>query len=139
MSHFNRLGLNPFMPNTNFNEVARFKGGGNTQTTSSGVPDWARPYLESAASDAQSLYKGGALDNVAGFQGDQTAAQQQIRDQAGTAGQLNETATGVLGDQATGGGIFGAGAYGDVAGQLQPQIDDQVQRALGQQAGGVLT
>ena len=32
-------------------------------------------------------------------------------------------------------GIFGAGHYGTVAGQLQPQIDNQVTRALGQQSG----
>ena len=32
-------------------------------------------------------------------------------------------------------GIFGAGHYGTVANQLQPQIDNQVTRALGQQSG----
>ena len=112
-------------------------GGGSKQTSVSegGVPDWARPYIESAAQDAQGLYKSGALENVAGETADQTAAQDAIRDQAGSAGNLPGYATGAFKDAATGQGVFGAGAYGDVANQLQPQIDKQVQTALGQQAG----
>ena len=112
-------------------------GGGATSTTQAGVPDWAQPYLEKGAQEAFSLYESGQLQNVAGQVGDQTAAQQQIRDQAAGAGtgQAFDTANQVYGDAATGQGVFGAGAYGDVAGQLQPQIDQQVTRALGQQQG----
>ena len=113
-------------------------GGGGSQTSVSegGVPDWARPYIESAAKSATDLYGSGGLSNVAGETEDQKAAQQAIRDQAGTAGNLPGYATGAFKDAATGSGVFGAGAYGDVASQLQPQIDKQVQTALGQQAGG---
>ena len=112
-------------------------GGGKTQTatTNSGVPEWARPYIEEAAKDAQGLYKSGALENVAGETADQKAAQDAIRQQAGAAGNLPGYATDTFKNAATGGGVFGAGAYGDVASQLQPQIDRQVQGALGQQAG----
>ena len=113
-------------------------GGGGKQTSVSegGVPDWARPYIESAAKSATDLYGSGGLSNVAGETADQKAAQEAIRNQAGTAGNLPGYATGAFKDAATGSGVFGAGAYGDVASQLQPQIDKQVQTALGQQAGG---
>ena len=112
-------------------------GGGSKQTSVSegGVPDWARPYIESAAQDATALYGSGALENVAGETADQKAAQEAIRNQAGAAGNLPGYATDTYKNAATGGGVFGAGAYGDVASQLQPQIDKQVQTALGQQAG----
>ena len=104
-------------------------GGGNkTSTTDSGVPDWARPYLESAAQDATGLYGAGALDNVAGTNVDQSTAFGGIR--ANTA-DANTT----FNEAQRGQGIFGANAYGQVAGQLQPQIDDQVTRALGAQEG----
>jgi hypothetical protein len=104
-------------------------GGGNkTSTTDSGVPDWARPYLESAAKDATGLYGSGALENVAGLNADQSAAAGGIR--ANTA-DANTT----FNQAQRGQGIFGANAYGQVAGQLQPQIDDQVTRALGKQSG----
>lgn len=104
-------------------------GGGNkTSTTDSGVPDWAQPYLESAAQDATGLYNQGALDNVAGLNADQNTAIGGI--QANT-----EDANTTFNDAQQGQGIFGAGAYGQVAGQLQPQIDNQVTRALGAQEG----
>ncbi len=104
-------------------------GGGNkTSTTDSGVPDWAQPYLESAAQDATGLYSSGSLDNVASLNADQAAAAGGIR--------ANTTDANATFNQAQQGeGIFGADAYGQVASQLQPQIDNQVTRALGQQAG----
>jgi hypothetical protein len=104
-------------------------GGGNkTSTTDSGVPDWAQPYLEGAAKDATGLYDSGSLENVAGLNADQTAAAGGIR--------ANTTDANTTFNQAQQGqGIFGADAYGQVAGQLQPQIDDQVTRSLGQQSG----
>lgn len=104
-------------------------GGGNkTSTTDSGVPDWAKPYLESGAKDATSLYDKGALDNVAGLNKDQNTAAGGIR--ANTA-----DANATFNDAQHGKGIFGADAYGQVAEQLQPQIDNQVTQALGQQSG----
>ncbi len=127
------LQMNGLMPDTSMYGRMVFKGGGNTQTTQSGVPDWAKPYLESAAGDAQSLYKSGALENVAGQTADQEAAQARIRNQATG---VPSAATDVLANQAAGEGVFGADAYGQVANQLQPQIDRQIQGALGQQAGG---
>jgi hypothetical protein len=106
-------------------------GGGSkpqTSTTSSGVPDWARPYLQKAAGDATKLYDSGALENVAGLNADQVAASSGIR--------ANTVDANTTFNQAQqGGGIFGANAYGQVAGQLQPQIDNQITRALGAQEG----
>ena len=84
-------------------------GGGSKQTSVSegGVPDWARPYIESAAQDATALYGSGALENVAGETADQKAAQEAIRNQAGAAGNLPGYATDTYKNAATGGGVFG--------------------------------
>jgi len=106
-------------------------GGGSkpqTSTTTAGTPDWARPYIESAAKDAQNLYKSGQLDQVAGLNADQAAAASGIR--ANTAA-ANDT----FNQAQSGQGIFGAGAYQQVADQMQPMINDQVTQALGSQAG----
>lgn len=106
-------------------------GGGNktqTSTTTSGTPDWSRPYIESAAKDAQSLYKSGQLDKVAGLNADQYTAASGIR--ANTA-----DANATFNQAQRGQGIFGADAYGRVAGQMQPMIDNQVTQALGAQEG----
>ena len=106
-------------------------GGGSkpqTSTTTSGTPDWSRPYIESAAKDAQALYKSGQLDQVAGSNADQMAAANGIR--------ANTTAANATFNQAQQGqGIFGADAYGQVAGQMQPMIDNQITQALGSQQG----
>ena len=40
-------------------------GGGAPQVTST-IPDWARPYMENVGQEAQSMYRAGALDDVAG-------------------------------------------------------------------------
>ena len=110
-------------------------GGGRTQTSESGVPDWARPYIEEAAKDAQKLRKEGKLSQVAGLTDDQSLAQGLIRDQASTAGELPGYATDTFESASTGKGIFGTGAYGDVSRELQPEIDRQIQGALGKQQG----
>jgi hypothetical protein len=104
-------------------------GGGNkTSTTDSGVPDWAQPYLKGAAKDATKLYDKGKFDNVAGLTKDQIGASSGIR-------QDTRDAANTFNQAQRGEGIFGADAYGQVADQLQPQIDNQVTRALGQQEG----
>ena len=108
-------------------------GGGSkpqTQTskTSSGVPDWSRPYVESAAKDAQRLYKAGELDQVSGLNADQNTAMGGIR--ANTA-----DANATFNQAQSGQGIFGADAYQQVADQMQPMINNQVTQALGEQEG----
>lgn len=110
-------------------------GGGRTQTSESGVPDWARPYIEDAAKEAQELRKTGQLSQVAGLSDDQKLAQGLIRDQAATAGELPGYATDAFKGAAEGTGIFGTGAYGDVSRELKPEIDRQIQGALGTQRG----
>ncbi len=132
------LQMNGLMPDTSMYGRMVFKGGGGqTQTTESGVPDWARPYLETAAKDAQALYKNRDLEKVADHSQDQLDAQQAIRDQVTGPQDPNvTTATGVLDQQAQGQGIFGTGAYGTVAEGLKDPIQRQVTDALGQQAGG---
>lgn len=129
-------------------------GGGSkpqTSTTTAGTPDWARPYIESAAKDAQRLYKSGQLDKVAGINADQRLAANAIRNTQGRGvaftndanalyrqagrGAAYDQAHGVSTAAADGTGIFGADAYGRVADQMQPMINDQVTQALGTQAG----
>ena len=127
-------------------------GGGNkTSTTDSGVPDWAQPYLEGAAKDATKLYDKGALDNVAGLNKDQKAAHLDTREMQRMGLDLGQDASKLYNkagkhkafnraDQtsnqaANQRGVFSANQYGKVADQMQPQIDNQVTRALGQQSG----
>lgn len=111
-------------------------GGSQSSSTTTGVPSWARPYIETAAQDAQSLYQQGALDNVAGFSDLQLQAQQGASDiyNAGTSNEA-AAANALFGNATQGAGVFGADAYGKTAAELQPMIDQQVTRALGQQAG----
>lgn len=40
-------------------------GGGGTQTNST-IPDWAVPYIKNVGNEAERMYAGGQLDNVAG-------------------------------------------------------------------------
>lgn len=130
-------------------------GGGGKKpqktVTTSGTPDWSRPYIESAAKDAQRLYKSGQLDQVAGLNADQRAAAQATRQMqqhtqglqraAGSLyadagkGAAYDRAQGVSAAAAEGTGMFGAGHYGTVTDQLQPQINDQITQALGAQQG----
>ena len=51
-------------------------GGSKKSQTSSGTPEWARPYVKKAADDAQNLYDAGALSRVAGYNSDQLRAAQ---------------------------------------------------------------
>ena len=41
-------------------------GGGNSQTTTTSLPAWAQPYVESSLGSAVDLYKSGAYENVSG-------------------------------------------------------------------------
>lgn len=48
-------------------------GGGGTTTTSS-IPEWAAPYMKNVGDQAESLYGGGQLGNVAGASSNQNTA-----------------------------------------------------------------
>lgn len=128
-------------------------GGGadKTSTTNSGVPDWARPYLEGAAKDATKLYDKGALNKVAALNRDQKAAHADTRETQAMALDLGKDASKLYdtagdhrafrradqtaADAASQSGVFNAKQYGRVASDMQPLINNQVTRALGQQEG----
>jgi hypothetical protein len=107
---------NPFSPLRHINPRASglmtFKGGGGAETVES-IPDWYKPFVETAAAGAQSAYDSGDLSKVAGFNEAQTAG---LSGLAGAAGEANKQydvakgATGVLQQAAQGGGMFGEGA-----------------------------
>ena len=41
-------------------------GGGNSGTTTSGLPDWAQPYVEKSLGAAQDVYEVGGMNHVEG-------------------------------------------------------------------------
>ncbi len=45
--------------------IRLFKGGGNDTVES--IPDWARPYIENVAQEAERVYQSGALSSTAGI------------------------------------------------------------------------
>ncbi len=58
-------------------------GGGGNQTSTTGTPDWAKPFVEDALGQAVGAHGRGDLNKVAGFNADQEAAFGQARDTAG--------------------------------------------------------
>lgn len=89
-----------------------FKGGGGAETVES-IPEWYKPFVETAAAGAQKAYDSGDLSKVTGFNEAQT---QGLAGLAGAAGEADKQydmakgATGVLQQAAQGEGIYGAGA-----------------------------
>ena len=49
-------------------------GGGNTATTTTGLPDWARPYVEQSLGTAQDIYETGGMNHVEGLNPEQISA-----------------------------------------------------------------
>jgi len=54
--------------------VKKYGGGGGKPETVETIPEWAKPALQRVQSEAESLYRGGQLDNVAGATGNQRTA-----------------------------------------------------------------
>ena len=118
-------------------------GGGQSQTSSSGLPDWARPYVEDSLASAVDLYGTGAFEHVQGLAPEQQQALQQQAQLAGQGGAFDRIAadsydaTSAYRDAAGGRGLFGAEALGDQATALQDSIGSAVQSQLGQARGGL--
>lgn len=109
---------NPFSPlryiHPRASGLMAFKGGGDgPPTTTESIPDWYKPFVMKAATDASTAYDAGDLSKVEGFNANQKAG---ISGLVGAAGEADSqygnanAATGVLQQAANGEGIYGGGA-----------------------------
>ncbi len=118
-------------------------GGGQSSTSESGVPDWARPYVEEGLQSGVDLYKTGAFEHVEGLTPEQQESygrQKELSQRGGaydTIAADSYNATQAYRDAASGSGLFGQDALGNQANALQETIGSAVQGQLGQAAGGL--
>ena len=116
-------------------------GGGGSTTSTTGLPDWARPYIEDSLGNAVDLYGSGAYENVAGFTPEQITAMEKQKELGGTGGVYDQIAADSYGatqayrDAASGTGMFGADALGKQTTALKDSIGTAVGDVLGQQRG----
>ena len=110
-------------------------------TTTTGLPDYAQPYVENALTKATNLYEVGAMDNVAGMTPEQLDALAKQKTLGGTGGVYDQIASDSYGatqayrDAAAGTGLFGADALGQQMTAMQGSIGNAVQGLMGQQQG----
>jgi len=140
------------MPNLNINRGIAYGGGGGAAappppvqtvtTNETGVPTWARPYVEESLGSAVDLYNSGAMSHVQGFNPEQVAAMERKKQLAGSGGVYDQIAadsyqgTQAYRDAAGGKGLFGANALGEQAEAMKGSIGNAVTDVLGQQRGG---
>tara|TARA_R110000782_G_scaffold116719_2_gene206786 strand:- start:1797 stop:2483 length:687 start_codon:yes stop_codon:yes gene_type:complete len=116
-------------------------GGGNSQTSTTELPAWAKPYVESSLGSAVDLYKSGAYENVAGMTPEQISAFQKQKELGGAGGVYDQIAADSYGatqayrDAASGTGLFGADALGQQTTAMKDSIGTAVGDILGQQQG----
>ena len=116
-------------------------GGGNSQTSTTELPAWAKPYVESSLGSAVDLYKSGAYENVAGMTPEQISAFQKQKELGGAGGVYDQIAADSYGatqayrDAASGSGLFGADALGQQTTAMKDSIGTAVGDILGQQQG----
>ena len=116
-------------------------GGGNSQTSTTSLPAWAQPYVESSLGSAVDLYKSGAYENVAGMTPEQISAFQKQKELGGAGGVYDQIAADSYGatqayrDAASGTGLFGADALGQQTTAMKDSIGTAVGDILGQQQG----
>jgi len=116
-------------------------GGGNSQTATTELPAWAKPYVESSLGSAVDLYKSGAYENVAGMTPEQITAFERQKELAGSGGVYDQVAADSYGatqayrDAASGSGLFGADALGQQTKAMKDSIGTAVGDILGQQRG----
>lgn len=116
-------------------------GGGNSQTATTELPAWAKPYVESSLGSAVDLYKSGAYENVAGMTPEQITAFEKQKELGGSGGVYDQIASDSYGatqayrDAASGEGLFGADALGQQTKAMQGSIGTAVENILGQQEG----
>ena len=116
-------------------------GGGGSTTSTTGLPEWARPGLEESLGSAVDLYKSGAYGNVAEFTPEQITAMEKKKELGGTGGVYDRIAEDSYGatqayrDAASGTGMFGADALGKQTTAMKDSIGTAVSDILGQQRG----
>ena len=116
-------------------------GGGSDQTSTTGLPDWARPYVQDSLGSAVDLYGAGAYENVAKLTPEQITAMEKQKELGGTGGVYDKIAEDSYGatqayrDAASGTGMFGADALGKQTTAMKDSIGTAVSDILGQQRG----
>ena len=116
-------------------------GGGSDQTSTTGLPDWARPYVQDSLGSAVDLYGAGAYENVAKLTPEQITAMEKQKELGGTGGVYDKIAQDSYGatqayrDAASGTGMFGADALGKQTSAMKDGIGTAVSDILGQQRG----
>ena len=116
-------------------------GGGSTTTSTSGLPDWAQPYVKDALGSSTDLYKVGGMSHVEGMTPEQVEALEKTTQLAGTGGVYDQIAADSYGatqayrDAASGTGLFGADALGQQTTAMKDSIGTAVGDILGQQRG----
>lgn len=106
-------------------------GGGRTSTSESGLPDWARPAVESALNKAVATEAAGGFSHVQDLTPEQLDAMQRKAELGGRGGVMDQIARDSYGatqayrDAAAGQGLFGA----DALGQQATAMSDSIGRA----------
>ena len=112
-------------------------GGGGSQTTESGLPDWARPAVESSLNKAVATEGAGGFSHVQDLTSEQLDAFGRRKELGQRGGVLDQIAADSYGagqayrDAASGTGLFGAGAIGEQAKALEGTISQAQQAQLG--------
>tara|TARA_R100001463_G_scaffold21357_1_gene51366 strand:+ start:1017 stop:1700 length:684 start_codon:yes stop_codon:yes gene_type:complete len=115
--------------------------GGGSQTTESGLPDWARPAVESSLNQAVSLHGDGAFSHVENLTPEQQAAMKAKAELGGQGGVMDQIAHDAYGgtqayrDAAAGTGLFGADALGKQTAAMKDSIGQAVKDQMGGLAG----
>lgn len=116
-------------------------GGGGSQTTESGLPDWARPAVEASLNKAVATEGAGGFSHVQDLTPEQLDAFQRQSELGQRGGVLEQIAADSYGatqayrDAASGTGLFGADAIGQQAEALKGRIGQAQQAQLGQLQG----
>ena len=116
-------------------------GGGGSQTSESGLPDWARPAVEASLNKAVATEGAGGFSHVQDLTPEQLDAFNRKAELGQRGGVLEQIAADSYGatqayrDAASGTGLFGAGAIGDQAAALEGTIGKATQKQLGQLQG----
>ena len=116
-------------------------GGGGSQTTVSGLPEWAEEYAKGAVEKTADLYNQGAFERTAGLnpaQQDALTRQQELGQRGGVLEQIAQDSYGAAQayrDAAAGQGLFGAGALGQQTQALESSLAPILQGQFGQLQG----
>ena len=116
-------------------------GGGGSSTSESGLPDWARPAVESSLNKAVATEGAGGFSHVQDLTPEQLDAFERRKELGQRGGVLEQVAADSYGatqayrDAASGTGLFGADAIGQQAQALESTIGTAQANQLGQLQG----